>query len=272
MGKKDPFHPCSCFTETSGSGRSQSAHPGARRRPPLMPPGSPRNQGRLEEAPFSFSVAVGRVAGNSSCNGSNRQLLLTFGVCVLHELPRAVTRSRPGFPRSSPCGRQDKATASDLTRPRGSETDTGASCKEGLGSWPPGPTRVLRQDGRRMPTSRRPRETTASTAPRHHACDPRWREGPSAWLLDRRHGGCAHDPAGRGALQTWPVLAAGSGPLHTAPGSEVCSCLPPPFRPFPFLSLFSSPQEACVATMMYFHGQALTLYSRLAAGPGPAHC
>ena len=133
VGKKDPFHPCSCFTETSGSGRSQSAHPGARRRPPLMPPGSPRNQGRLEEAPFSFSAAVGRVAGNSSCNGSNRQLLLTFGVCVLHELPRAVTRSRPGFPRSSPCGRQDKATASDLTRPRGSETDTGGVLQGGAG-------------------------------------------------------------------------------------------------------------------------------------------
>ena len=105
---------------------------------------------------------------------------------------------------------------------------------------------MLRQDGQWTATSRCPWEATASTAPRHHACDARWREGPSAWLLDRQHGSCAHVPAGRGALQTWPTLATGSGPLHTAPGSEVCSCLPPPFPSPSFsLSLFFTPGSLC---------------------------
>ena len=47
------------------------------------------------------------------------------------------------------------------------------------------------------------------------------------------------------AQQMRPALAAGSEPLHSAPGSEACSYLLPSF--LSLLSFFSSPQEACVA-------------------------
>lgn len=86
--------------------------------------------------------------------------------------------------------------------------------------------------------SRHPREATTSTTPCHHARDARWREGPSAWLLDRWHGGdvgpCRHGPRSLQALGLYTLLLA----QRFAPTFHLHS------RPPSFLSFFT-PGRLC---------------------------